>query len=387
MAIRTLHTALGVGSAMKEATRAGLDRAIPFGSKAPLRVRGVSRRWLAKAMGLPRGSITSVEVLDHHSGTAARARIAVESEAAEVPGHLFVKMVPSNYLQHVLMNLFRLGMKEIIAYRALGDTPPVRIPRCHVARYSSARRRSILVLEDLSQTAEFRTVVDSVTAEEAAAVVDALADLHAAFWNSPRFDADLRPLARRSATEVRLGEMIRRQFLAEIDGHAADLMPEQVKQQCRVFYQRGTDIDAFWASVPRTLTHGDTHLGNLFFEAGSPGFLDWQVAAAGPGIRDVAYFANASVEPGLLRGIETDLVRRYTDRLAAAGVDADFDRTWLHYRAAVTEFLLAAVCTAEAGERMQSAEVSRVGVERAVAGVLAHDSFDVLDALISGSRG
>src|SRR5690606_17039667 len=128
VAIRTLHTALGVGSAMKEATRAGLDRAIPFGSKAPLRVRGVSRRWLAKAMGLPRGSITSVEVLDHHSGTAARARIAVESEAAEVPGHLFVKMVPSNYLQHVLMNLFRLGMKEIIAYRALGDTPPVRIP-------------------------------------------------------------------------------------------------------------------------------------------------------------------------------------------------------------------------------------------------------------------
>ncbi|WP_040801412.1 hypothetical protein [Nocardia higoensis] len=76
-----------------------------------------------------------------------------------------------------------------------------------------------------------------------------------------------------------------------------------------------------------------------------------------------------------------------TDRLAAAGIDADFERTWMLYRAAITELLLAAVCTAEAGDRMQPRDVSRVGVERAVAGVTAHDSFDVLDALIAETPG
>jgi len=362
-----------------------MDRAVPFGSAIPLRIDDVTERWLGDALDLPRGSITSVRVLDQHSGTAARARITVKSEA-DLPPFLFLKMVPHNYMQHVLMNLFQLGTKEILAYQALGDTPPVRIPRCYLARHDRLRRRSILVLEDLSETAEFRTVVDSVTPDEAAAVIDALADLHAAFWNSPRFDTDLRPLTQRSATEIRLGDMIRKQFLADINGHAADLVPDRTKQQCRIFYQRSADIDAFWASQPRTLTHGDTHLGNLFFEAGAPGFLDWQVASAGPAIRDVAYFANASVEPDLLRDIETDLVRRYTDRLVAAGIDADFERTWLLYRAAITELLLAAVCTAEAGDRMQPRDVSRVGVERAVAGVIAHDSFDVLEALIAEAR-
>ena len=55
---------------------------------------------------------------------------------------------------------------------------------------------------------------------------------------------------------------------------------------------------------------------------------------------------------------------------------------WTLYRAAITEPWLAFVCTAEAGERMQSFEISRVGVERAVAAVEAHDSFTVLRSLI-----
>lgn len=86
----------------------------------------------------------------------------------------------------------------MLAYKAFGDDPPVRTPRCYLAREDRLRRRSILLLEDLSATAEFRTVADSVTAAEAEAVVDALAGLHARFWNSDRFDGDLRQLAHRS---------------------------------------------------------------------------------------------------------------------------------------------------------------------------------------------
>ncbi|MBH0778051.1 phosphotransferase family protein [Nocardia bovistercoris] len=382
MTPQALTTALGIGTAVREAIRAGIDRVGPARTDIPLHVDGVTAPWLAGALGLPAGSIGAVRVVEHDSGTAARARVAVKSEA-DLPEHLFLKLVPRNYLQHVLMNIFRLGVKEVLAYRALGENPPVRVPRCHVAEVDRSGRRSILVLEDLSATAEFRTVIDSVTRAEAEAVIDALAALHAQFWASARFAGDLRPLAERSATEIRIGDIIRRRFLAQITGHTADLIPEQVKRDCRMFYERSADIDAFWAAQPQTLIHGDPHLGNLFFEAGAPGFLDWQIAAAGVGIRDVAYFASASVEPELLRTIERDLVRRYTTRLADAGIEVDGERQWALYRAALTEFFLAAVCTAEAGDRMQPLAVSRVGVQRTVASVTAHDSFAVLTELVN----
>lgn len=378
---RAASTSLGVGLAVTEALRAAADRAISRPAAVPGRIEEVSAAWLADALGLVPGAITSVRVVDHDSGTAARARIAVQAEA-DLPGTLFCKLPPRNYLQQVLMNVFRLGTKEVTAYRALGDHPPVRVPRCHAAKEDRLRRRAVLVLEDLSSSAEFRTCVDAVTAAEARAVVDALADLHAAYWDTDRFAGDLRPLAHRSAAEIRIGDLVRRRFLGEITGHTADLIPPAIREQCRIFYERSADIDRFWASGPQTLIHGDPHPGNLFFEAGAPGFLDWQVASSGAGIRDVAYFLTASVEPDLLRHVERELVERYTNRLGATGVDADPDHTWTLYRAAVTEWFLAAVCTAEAGERMQPFEISRVGVERAVAAVGAHDSFGVLAGLV-----
>ncbi|MEV5652621.1 aminoglycoside phosphotransferase family protein [Nocardia sp. NPDC052254] len=375
-------TALALGTAVREAARAAADRAIPYDTKIPLRVRDVTAPWLAGALGVPGDAIDAVRILGQDSGTAARARIAVSSDAG-LPATLFLKLMPRNYLQHVLMNVFRLGVREVLAYRALGESPPVRVPHCHLAEMDPRRGRCVLILEDLSATAEFRTVVDSVTRAEAEAVADALADLHVAFWNSRRFTGDLRGLAHRSAAEIRVGDLVRRRFLAGIDGHCADLIPESIQQQCRIFYRRSAEIDAFWAAQPQTLIHGDPHLGNLFFTDGRPGFLDWQVATAGPGIRDLAYFATVSVRPELLREIEHALVERYSARLAEAGVEADSERMWTLYRAALTEPFLAAVCTAEAGERMQPRDISRVGVQRAVAAVRTHDSFALLADLIT----
>ncbi|MFD1815524.1 phosphotransferase family protein [Rhodococcus gannanensis] len=380
---RARSAALGAGLAVTEAARAAADRAVPYGAAIPRRAEDVTPRWLADAVGVDPRSITSVRVIEHDSGTAARARLGVTSDG-ELPATLFCKLPPRNYLQHVLMNVFRLGSKEVAAYRALGEEPPVRVPRCHAAQEDPLRRRAVLILEDLAPTATFRTCVDTVTVTEARAVVDALADLHAAYWNTHRFTGDLAPLARRPAAEVRLGDLIRRRFLGGITGHTADLVPAEVKRQCRIFYERSSAIDAFWAGEPQTLIHGDPHPGNLFFEADSPGFLDWQIACAGPGVRDVAYFLTASVDPAMLRVVERDLVDGYVRRLDDRGIHLDPGRLWTLYRAAVTEWFLAAVCTAEAGDRMQPLDVSRVGVERAVAAVTAHDSFELLASLVDG---
>jgi aminoglycoside phosphotransferase (APT) family kinase protein len=151
-----------------------------------------------------------------------------------------------------------------------------------------------------------------------------------------------------------------------------------------VLIDRKPAVDAFWAAEPRTLVHGDTHLGNLFFEGATPGFLDWQAVMAGPGIRDLAYFVTASVDAPVARDIERGLVDRYAERLARGGVDADADHLWTRYRAVVAEFYISAVMTSGTGDRMQPEAISRVGVERAVAAVQALDTFEVLTALVAG---
>ncbi|MGX1811075.1 phosphotransferase family protein [Nocardia sp. NPDC055321] len=374
-----LRSALGLAGIGREVVRTGFERT-GRGGELPRRAEELTTRWLCTALGVRADGIRGFRVLDADSGTAARVRIGLDGD--DVPASLFLKLPPRDYTQHVLLNLFGLGVREVLAYRALGETPPVRVPRCHYSGVGAGGRRSVLLLEDLAGSARFRTVRESVSAAEAFAVADAMAALHGSYWESARFGADLAPLTRRTAAEIRLGTLIRRVFLRDIKGHAADLIPAPMKRRARMFFERAGEIDAFWAAQPRTLTHGDPHLGNLFFQGAEPGFLDWQIAGAGAGIRDVAYFACASVEPELLRGIERELVERYEQGLARHGVRVDGQWLWTCYRAATTELFLAAVCTAEAGDRMQPAAVSRVGVERAVAAVEAHDGFGTLARLL-----
>ena len=137
-------------------------------------------------------------------------------------------------------------------------------PRCYLAVEDTLRRRNVLLLEDLSATAEFRTVVDAVTVAEAEAVVDALAGLHARFWNTDRFDGDLWELAQRSPAEIRLGDLIRRKFIGTITGHTAGIIP--MTRSATAGSSNAAPISTrSGRPQPRTLIHGDTHLGNLFF--------------------------------------------------------------------------------------------------------------------------
>jgi Phosphotransferase enzyme family len=379
-----LVIARGLGMVAKEAARAGLDRVVPGGDSVPLRASEVTPTWLADAMGLPAGAIRSIDVLDEHSGTAGRARIAVDGD--DVADHLFVKFSPSNYLQHVMMLLFDLGTREVFVYKTLGDELPVRVPHCYATGVDARRGRNVMVLEDLADLALFRDIRQPPTATEAEAVVDAMADQHASYWGTDRFAGDLQPLTGRSAAANLLGDMIRRRFLGNMKGLAADLVPTAMQQEGRIFFERSADIDAFWASEPQTVLHGDPHFGNLFFEGDTPGFFDWQVATAGAGARDVAYFSTMSIDSDLRREIERGLVERYAIRLDAAGVSVDLDHLWTLYRAGATEAYVSAVAAAEAGERAQDPAICRVGVERAVAAIADHDSFGVLAALVDGKR-
>ncbi len=66
-------------------------------------------------------------------------------------------------------------------------------------------------------------------------------------------------------------------------------------------------IVRLWNSGPRTLVHGDPHIGNLFVDVRDgdrTGFLDWAFLGRSPGLRDVAYVICNSI-PGHVRAAAT----------------------------------------------------------------------------------
>ena len=93
------------------------------------------------------------------------------------------------------------------------------------------------------------------------------------------------------------------------------------------------------AQPPRTISHGDYRLDNLFFatpEGGDPlAVVDWQIISLGCGPFDVAYFMAGAVSPADRRAMEIDVLHSYHDTLIERGVqNYDFDRCFLDYRTA-----------------------------------------------------
>lgn len=373
------HAVLGTVVIAQEIARCGVSRVVR--GRLPDRADRVTADWLSAALGVP---VRTVSVLGQDSGTAARALVALDAE----PGRVFLKLTPRDLRQQVLLNVVGLGRREVLFYRAVAPTVPVRVPHCYAAFEDPALGRTVLVLEDLSGKATFRDVRAGVRLPEAEAVVDTLADLHASLWESPRLTGDLATLGpvRRSPRVGALGRAIVRRALRAPARTVADLVPPDLVRRSRVVTEHLATLDAYWAAQPQTLTHGDPHLGNVFFEGARPGFLDWQVATVCPGIRDVAYFLVTSLEPADARAHERNLVERYAARLAGAGIATDADLLWTWYRAIAVEPYVAAMATAGAGERMQTRQVVRSGVARAAAAVEALDTFDAVAGLLGVRR-
>jgi thiamine kinase-like enzyme len=102
-------------------------------------------------------------------------------------------------------------------------------------------------------------------------------------------------------------------------------LPESSHRLAEVYLYRADRVVDLLAEGPRTLVHGDAHLGNMFVDGTTPGFLDWALASYAPGLRDVAYFLGNSVPTELRRMQERQLVASYCQRLQDGRIDLDVD--------------------------------------------------------------
>jgi hypothetical protein len=185
------------------------------------------------------------------------------------------------------------------------------------------------VLEDLRlANATFEDVRSPLAADDTAALLDQLASLHAAYWESPRFDGDLdwvlphtsgpiHELFGSDAGVVLLieHEVATHQFKREL--------VQSIGESISSLRDKVARVQAHQATRPRTLLHGDAHVGNTYrLPDGQRGYLDLQLAARGFCMHDVSYAIVTSLNVDDRRAHERDLIAGYRRRLVDLGVGA-----------------------------------------------------------------
>jgi aminoglycoside phosphotransferase (APT) family kinase protein len=330
----------------------------------PDRPEAVTPGWLSEALAksFPGVEVAKVTVLDRHSGTTGRTRLRLEhAPGSSGPATVFVKLPPFDAAQRQMVAFTDMGRREARFYEALAAEAPVRVPRAYFAAYGEAPTDYIMVLEDLEASGcTFARSVDEHARAHGGQVIEALARLHAHFWQDARFGAELSWLspAMRGALGAQLIEQARQKFGGDF--------PPVFTELCRLYAGHHERVCDLMDEGPPTLIHGDIHSGNQFVDGGKIGFYDWAVISRSPGIRDFGIYLCNSCPTDLRRSQQEGWLRFYRQGLVDAGAAApELGELWKGYRRAVLYGWVAATTTAAVGDRWQPIEVGMSAMKRA----------------------
>lgn len=263
---------------------------------------------------------------DERVSTARRISFDVtyaDGSHPALPRRLIVKVARPEYRDIPLYE------NEVNVFTRIGDELPLRVPRSFGGVRDADSVTFGLVLEDLrAANVKFENVLSPLTPDDTAELLDQLATLHAAYWESPRFEGDLAWVLPHTAgpihhlfssdTGVALlieHEVAQHQFKREL--------LQSVGESTGSLRAKVARVQAHQATLPPTLLHGDAHVGNTYLlPDGRRGYLDLQLAARGFCIHDVSYTIVTSLSVEARRACERDLIAGYRQRLVDLGVGA-----------------------------------------------------------------
>lgn len=342
---------------------------------------------LLSDVALGGGTVTAVEAIDIGEGTGifgeiARLDLTVDGGDGSAPPSVVAKMActePANLEVALTLGLYEREIRMFA--EVLADTP-VATPACHAA-VEDDDGRFLLLLEDLGRTHDVGDQVVGATAEQAGAIVDTLADMHAHWWQRPELH-DLAWLPAPNAPQyVAAVPTIYRAGLPVLEAEWADRVPAAGVDVARDVGARFEEVLERTAMGPETLIHTDTRLDNVFFAKhdGAVALIDFQLALRGRGVADIAYLIGTSVPHEIGREHWEDLLRRWHARLVDLGVEGyDFDHALRHYREAALYYLSGAMSligTFDSGND-RGAAMTEAYVTRMVHHVVDTDAASVL---------
>ena len=341
----------------------------------PVDVADVTPAWLSEVLGL---DVVATEVLDAHSGTTGRARLALtygSGSDGQCPPTLFVKLPPFDEKQRHFVSLAGLGTAEARFYRDVAAGVPMRVPAVLHADLDDDGGY-VMLLEDLEASGcRFPRPGDDDVVAVVDSIIEELANLHAQFWEHPSLDRELSWV--NEGMRIAFGSGARFMQMA-LDQFAAD-MPSVYRQLGELYVNDSRGIADLWATPPHTLAHGDPHMGNLFVDGTRAGFFDWAMLMRKAGMWDVAYVICNSVPTEVRRANERAWIAQYREHLARHGHQLDADTAWEQYRLYAVYSWNSAVSTAAMGSRFQPEARAHAAMLRTTTAIEDLDSLALLE--------
>jgi aminoglycoside phosphotransferase (APT) family kinase protein len=344
-------------------------------SDIPLALDGLTAQWLTDALGSAVTEVRAEQIAQDSGFSSLLYRLHLTGEG--VPPTMIAKL-PAQSEARGAMDLLGGYRRELAFYREVAGRAPMDTPKVYFAELVEGTADFILLMEDLRcwNNADH---LAGLSMEQTKACIGALAGLHS--WS---LDA-----ANRTVLEAfpSIAAPIARDLLvpAFAPGWQVYLDKSSVPVPAAVtaFAERFSEAaaEALDALTERSmLLHGDIRADNLFFDGGRLKVVDFQFAAIGVGIADIAYLVSQGLPAEVRRGHDEALVREYLKRLSERGVmDYSFEEAWRHYRFAVAYLMILPVITLNGWEAMpeRSRALCVKLTERAVATIDEIDALEV----------
>jgi hypothetical protein len=318
-----------------------------------------------------------------HSGTSTRAALRVEyneaGEQARLPTALYAKMT-SSFRQRILLGGVKVLDGETHFFMKMRPRVEMEAPLGYWGAYDDRSWRSIIVMEDIAATkgATFESPTTPLSRSQVEDLVQNMARYHGALWEDPALSvlktpndhfhnvANMINMARRAAVGMERAKAV--------------IPPALYGQADRLW--KGTErcLQLATTSMPRTLLHGDCHVGQTYITGdGRMGLTDWQACQQGGWGYDFAYLVGSACEPEARREWERELLELYLERLGEhGGKPPSLDDAWLIYRQQLFYPYSAWAFTigrAAYQPRMQPDETSLAILRRLSAAIHENDSF------------
>lgn len=353
----------------------------------PRHAGDVTARWIQEALaaggGVDLPSVREIALEDigagiGYMGTILRCTLRYEEprtpagQNSTAPETLIVKLPSRHAKNRRLGRWLGLHKREYNYYRLVAPAGPLRSPALYYGDIEDRTDRVVLLLEDMEHM-ETVSHFDGASAEQARQAIRAIAKLHATYWNrvdrppANEFPDSFAPKRRRLVQLIYLANLT--PALAKFGDFFSDDMRRLAE----------TLVGGISAQIervgvgPRTLSHGDFRLNNMFFggeDGGGIGVIDWQISGVRSPLYDVAYFMGSSVRTEVRREIEREVVEEYTGMVGEMGVRGfTFEESWRLYREQTLANLLVMVL-ASGGldlEDERGKQAVEVGLQRGLA--------------------
>ncbi|MEM9621556.1 MAG: phosphotransferase [Pseudomonadota bacterium] len=179
--------------------------------------------------------------------------------------------------------------REIFFYQQIAPTINLRVPECYHADYNAADQAFVILMEDL-QGWRIGDQVAGCTTEEAAAVISAIARLHAAGWQSPM---DI--VSHNNPAQVQGMQGGFAVGWPVVQAQFADLIPPGAAELGDKVPAKVPALLAQMCAEPVCISHADVRLDNIFFADDDIALVDWQSLCLSAPEHDLAYFVTQSL--------------------------------------------------------------------------------------------